>query len=63
MLTLGHPTLREVSKLLTPDFPPDQQIIEKFTQYAEKWKTESMGVAAPQLGLPRRAIGTRLYPG
>ena len=50
----GHPVLRTETKLVTPDFPDLDKLIQnmKDTMYA----TEGIGIAAPQVGVSLRLV-------
>ena len=52
--TYGQPVLRKVAEDITPDYPELKKLIENMF--------ETMGLAAPQIGLPIRVVTITLDP-
>ena len=50
----GQPVLRKVAEDITPDYPELKQLIQNM--YETMNKTEGVGLAAPQIGLPIRLV-------
>jgi peptide deformylase len=57
VLTIGHPILNQVAEPVNVKDPDEMKEIEAFRDATEKWKAESLGISAPQLGLSKRVIG------
>lgn len=52
--TYGQPVLRKVAEDITPDYPELQQLIQNM--YDTLDRSEGIGLAAPQVGLPIRLV-------
>ncbi|MCM1109208.1 MAG: peptide deformylase [Clostridium sp.] len=52
--TYGQPVLRKVAEDITPDYPELKQLIADMTETLER--SEGVGLAAPQVGLPIRLV-------
>ena len=50
----GQPVLRKVAEDITPDYPELKQLIQNM--YETMDKSEGVGLAAPQVGLPIRLV-------
>lgn len=50
----GQPVLRKVAEDITPDYPELKQLIQNM--YETMDKSEGVGLAAPQIGLPIRLV-------
>lgn len=52
--TYGQPVLRKVAEDITPDYPELKELIENMFDTLER--SEGIGLAAPQIGLPIRVV-------
>lgn len=52
--TFGQPVLRKVAEDITPDYPELKELIENMYETLER--SEGIGLAAPQVGLPIRVV-------
>lgn len=52
--TFGQPVLRKVAEDITPDYPELKQLIEDMYETMER--SDGVGLAAPQIGLPIRLV-------
>lgn len=52
--TFGQPVLRKVAEDITPDYPELKQLIEDM--YETMDRSDGVGLAAPQIGLPIRLV-------
>ena len=52
--TYGQPVLREVAQDITPDYPELPTLIENMFETMDK--SDGVGLAAPQVGLPIRLL-------
>lgn len=52
--TLGQPVLRKVAEDITPDYPQLKELIDNMYETLER--SEGVGLAAPQIGLPIRLV-------
>lgn len=52
--TYGQPVLRKVAEDITPDYPGLEQLIADMDETLER--SEGVGLAAPQVGLPIRLV-------
>lgn len=52
--TFGQPVLRKVAEDITPDYPDLEQLI--LNMYDTLDRSEGIGLAAPQIGLPIRLV-------
>lgn len=52
--TYGQPVLRKVAEDITPDYPGLEQLIKDMYETLER--SEGIGLAAPQVGLPIRLV-------
>ncbi len=52
--TFGQPVLRKVAEDITPDYPDLKILIENMYETLER--SEGIGLAAPQIGLPIRLV-------
>ena len=50
----GQPVLREEAKDITPDYPELEQLIQNMYETLDR--SEGIGLAAPQIGLPIRLV-------
>lgn len=52
--TFGQPVLRKVAEDITPDYPELKELIENMYETLDR--SEGIGLAAPQIGLPIRVV-------
>ena len=52
--TFGQPVLRKVAEDITPDYPELKELIQNM--YDTLDRSEGIGLAAPQVGLPIRLV-------
>lgn len=52
--TFGQPVLRKVAEDITPDYPELETLIQNMYETLER--SEGIGLAAPQIGLPIRLV-------
>ncbi len=52
--TFGQPVLRKVAEDITPNYPELKELIENMYETLER--SEGIGLAAPQVGLPIRVV-------
>lgn len=52
IVVYGHPVLRRVAQVITPDYPNLSQLIENM--WETMYKADGVGLAAPQVGLSIR---------